>query len=102
MVPISKEILDWFLSMSLKTDTRAGISQIRHCLAWNSWADLSNIKIPTMVVSAEFEPRSTRQTSRRSHEMIANSKLVNLPKTGHMNFMTHPEGLFQAIVNFMQ
>ena len=102
MVPISKEKHDWFLSMALKTDTSAGISQMQHCLAWNSWADLSNIKIPTMVVSAELEPRATRKISQRIHEMIPNSTLVTLRKTGHMHFMTHPEVLFRAIVDFVQ
>ena len=100
--PLTQEKLDWFLALSLKTDTQAGISEIQHSYKWNFEHELHNIKVPTLVVSSEFDSKLLRPATRRIHKLIQNSKLVVILKTGHLPFMENPDGYIQAIVDFVQ
>ena len=57
---------------------------------------LSTIKVPTLIVVGDHD-ESDPSMSRTMHEKIAGSKLVILPKSGHMTFVDQP-GLFEKAV----
>ncbi len=100
--PLSQEKLDWFLELSLKTDTRAGINEIQHSYRWNFEHKLHLIKVPTLVISSEFDSKLLRPATRRIHRLIQNSEMGVILKTGHLPFIENPEGYIQAIVDFVQ
>jgi proline iminopeptidase len=61
---------------------------------------LSSIKVPTLVLvgeNDEVDPSMAQAT----HEKIAGSKLVVLPKSGHMTFVDQPALFEKAIEDFL-
>jgi proline iminopeptidase len=61
---------------------------------------LSSIKVPTLIIAGDHD-ESDPSLSQTMHEKIAGSKLVILPKSGHMTFVDQP-GLFEkAIEDFL-
>ena len=57
---------------------------------------LSTIKVPTLIVVGDHD-ESDPSMSQTMHEKIAGSKLVILPKSGHMTFVDQP-GMFEKSV----
>jgi proline iminopeptidase len=57
---------------------------------------LSTIKVPTLLVVGDHD-ESDPSMSQTMHEKIAGSKLVILPKSGHMTFIDQP-GMFEKSV----
>jgi len=61
---------------------------------------LSSIKVPTLIIAVDHD-ESDPSLSQTMHQKIAGSKLVILPKSGHMTFVDQP-GLFEkAIEDFL-
>ena len=61
---------------------------------------LSSIKVPTLIIAGDHD-ESDPSLSQTMHQKIAGSKLVILPKSGHMTFVDQP-GLFEkAIEDFL-
>lgn len=61
---------------------------------------LSEIKVPTLIIVGEHD-ESDPKMSREMHEKIAGSKLVILPKSGHMTFVDQPEMFLKAVTDFV-
>ncbi len=99
--PQPQEMIDNFNKMSLKTAKNAGLSAIMHSFNRNLEPELHNIKIPTLVISSEFDQKDLRQATLNIHKLIPNSKLVDIKRTGHLPFMENPTDFLQAIVNFI-
>jgi proline iminopeptidase len=57
---------------------------------------LSTIKVPTLLIVGDHD-ESDPSMSQTMHEKIAGSKLVILPKSGHMTFVDQP-GMFEKSV----
>ena len=57
---------------------------------------LSSIRVPTLIIAGEHD-ESDPSLSQTMHEKIADSKLVILPKSGHMTFVDQP-GMFEKAV----
>ena len=57
---------------------------------------LSSIKVPTLIIAGDHD-ESDPSMSKTMHEKIAGSKLVILPKSGHMTFVDQP-GMFEKAV----
>jgi pimeloyl-ACP methyl ester carboxylesterase len=99
--PVPQETIDYFSSMSLKTAKHAGLSAINHCLKQNFEPQLSQIKVPTLVISSEFDQKELRQATLHIHKSIPGSKLADIRKTGHLPFMENPADFLKAIVDFV-
>ena len=99
--PVPQETIDYFKSMSLKTAKHAGLSAINHCMKENFEPLLSRIKVPTLVISSEFDRKELRQATLQIHKSIPGSKLADIPKTGHFPFMENPADFLKAIVDFV-
>ena len=61
---------------------------------------LSQIKVPTLIIVGDHD-ESDPKMSEGMHAKIAGSKLVILPKSGHMTFVDQPEKFLQAVREFV-
>ena len=61
---------------------------------------LPTIKIPTLIIVGDHD-ESDPKMSEEMHAKIAGSKLVILPKSGHMTFVDQPERFVQTVRDFV-
>jgi proline iminopeptidase len=61
---------------------------------------LPEIKVPTLIIVGDHDESDPRM-SQEMHEKIAGSKLVILPKSGHMTFVDQPEMFLKAVGEFV-
>lgn len=61
---------------------------------------LSQIKVPTLIIVGDHD-ESDPKMSKEMHEKIAGSKLVILPKSGHMTFVDQPSLFLDAVREFV-
>jgi proline iminopeptidase len=61
---------------------------------------LPTIHVPTLIVVGDHD-ECDPSLSKEMHEKIANSKLVILPNSGHMNFVDQPEMWQKAVQGFL-
>lgn len=61
---------------------------------------LSQIKVPTLIIVGDHD-ESDPKMSQEMHAKIAGSKLVILPKSGHMTFVDQPEKFIQTVRDFV-
>ena len=62
---------------------------------------LSNIKVPTLIMAGDHD-ECDPSLSREMHDKIAGSKLVILPKSGHMTFVDQPGMFVEAVRSFLK
>jgi pimeloyl-ACP methyl ester carboxylesterase len=63
---------------------------------------LSRIDLPTMIVKGSDDQFVPNANSDLLHELIANSKLVNVPGGGHEMTIDHPKEVKQIILTFVE
>ena len=97
----SKEVIDNFVEMSLKTAKHAGLSAIHYCYTRNLEPELHNITVPTLVISSEYDQKDLRNATLKIHQLIPNSELVDIYDTGHLPFMENPKEFLKAIQDFV-
>jgi proline iminopeptidase len=61
---------------------------------------LSQIKVPTLIIVGDHDESDPRM-SQEMHQKIAGSRLVILPKSGHMTFVDQPEQFLKAVRDFV-
>jgi non-heme chloroperoxidase len=101
MKPQPKEMIDNFVEMSLKTAKHAGLSSIQYCYNRNLEPELDRITVPTLVISSEYDQKDLRKATLKIHQLIPNSKLVDISDTGHLPFIENPKEFLNAIQNFV-
>jgi len=62
---------------------------------------LPSIKVPTLIIVGDHD-ECDPSLSEEMHEKIAGSKLVVLPKSGHMTFVDQPGLFIDAVKNFVR
>jgi proline iminopeptidase len=62
---------------------------------------LSTIRVPTLVIAGEHD-ECDPSLSRTMHDKIAGSRLVFLPKSGHMTFVDQPTMFISDLEEFLQ
>lgn len=62
---------------------------------------LSTIQVPTLVIAGEHD-ECDPSLSRTMHDKIAGSRLVILPKSGHMTFVDQPTMFISDLEEFLQ
>ncbi len=102
MKPPPEDIMEDFVQNSLKTSKQAGLSAIKYCLERNLEPELHKIKVPTLVISSEYDQSTLRKATLNIHKLIPNSELVDIPDTGHLPFMENPDAFLKAIVDFIK
>jgi pimeloyl-ACP methyl ester carboxylesterase len=61
---------------------------------------LPQIKVPTLIIVGDHD-ESDPKMSQEMHAKIAGSKLVILPKSGHMTFVDQPDKFLQTVRDFV-
>jgi proline iminopeptidase len=61
---------------------------------------LPKIKVPTLIIVGDHD-ESDPKMSEQMHAKIAGSKLVILPKSGHMTFVDQPDRFVQTVRDFI-
>jgi pimeloyl-ACP methyl ester carboxylesterase len=65
------------------------------------WVDkLPTIKVPTLIIVGDHD-ESDPVMSKEMHEKIAGSKLVIVPKSGHMTFVDQPNLFMKSVSEFV-
>ena len=100
--PVSQEVIDDLAEMTIKTAPHAGLSAIHYCMTRNLEPELYKIKVPTLVISSEHDSKLLKKATLKIHELIPNSKLVDIPDTGHLPFIENPKAFLEAIVSFVK
>lgn len=74
------------LALTSRTDTTAG---------------LSKIKVPTLVIQGELDTVIPMKAAVALNEKIEGSKLVVIPKVGHLSNLEDPEAFNHALIEFL-
>lgn len=75
------------LALTSRTDTTAG---------------LSKIKVPTLVIQGEFDTVIPMNAAVALNEKIKGSKLVIIPRVGHLSNLEDPEAFNRALIEFLK
>ena len=67
----------------------------------DSAAELSAIKVPTLIIVGENDAVTPPDASRKMHENISGSRLVVLPESGHLSNLEAPEAFNGALAEFL-
>lgn len=67
----------------------------------DSSGDLAAIKIPTLIIVGENDGITPPEASRKMHEHIEASRLVVIPKAGHLSNLEAPEPFNGALAEFL-
>lgn len=63
--------------------------------------DLSNIKVPTLIVNGEYETKSVHKHAKKMEEMIVNSSKVIISQVGHVPNLEKPEIFNRTVMDFL-
>lgn len=59
------------------------------------------VEVPTLIMAGERDPFTSPANVKRLHEGIRGSRLVTLPKCGHLAFVAHPERVADETLAFL-
>jgi pimeloyl-ACP methyl ester carboxylesterase len=62
---------------------------------------LAQIKVPTLVICGEMDKATPVSESKVFHEHISDSKMVIIPKTGHLCYQEDPVSFNSAVLDFL-
>ena len=64
--------------------------------------DISKIKVPTLIISGELEPRATLKQAEKIKGMLRNSSIAVISKAGHFSNVDNPEEFNEVVDNFLK
>ena len=62
---------------------------------------LDNIIVPTLILVGEEDTATVPEKSEKMHRLIEGSKLVKIPRAGHMSPVEEPHLVNQALIQFL-
>lgn len=65
------------------------------------YESLRDIRVPTLILVGENDTATTPDKSERMHDVIADSRLVTIPNSGHMSPVEQPEAVNAAMNHFL-
>ncbi len=71
------------------------------CNVWDRMADIERISVPTLIVGGEADKLTPPKYARYLHEHIPNSRLVLIPRAGHMVMLEAPDTVAREIADFL-
>ncbi len=96
------EIAGWVKKI-VNSNSTLGICRITVALATrlDTTEALAQIKVPTLVVTGEFDKLIPVSKTRDMEEQIPGAQLVVIPKAGHMSNMENPEEFNRQVIGFL-
>jgi pimeloyl-ACP methyl ester carboxylesterase len=67
----------------------------------DSTGDLAKIGVPTLVMVGETDGVTPPEAARRMHEFVGESRLVVLPRVGHLSNLEAPKAFSEALGEFL-
>lgn len=77
------------------------IKTLRATTLYNRTAELDRIAVPTLLVFGEADTLTTPDMGRQMHERIKSSKIVVVPKSGHLVNLEQPDAFEAALEPFL-
>lgn len=68
----------------------------------DSRPDLAGIKVPTLIVVGEGDQITPPEQAEEMHKAIAGSRLVKVPRAGHLALLEQPDAVQEAMVQWAQ
>jgi pimeloyl-ACP methyl ester carboxylesterase len=100
--PQPPSVVEDLVEISLQTPKYAGLSAIRNIYPKNLEPELNRIAIPTLVIASEFDQKDLHDGTLRIHELIPNSRLLDVSGCGHLPFIEKPEYLVKELSTFIK
>lgn len=64
--------------------------------------DVSEIKVPTLIVIGEFEPKTALKQAEKMRRVLRNSLITTISNAGHFSNIDNPKEFNDAIENFLK
>jgi len=64
--------------------------------------DFSEIKVPTLIIVGEFEPKVALKQAEKIKRVLRNSSVAIISKAGHFSNVDNPKEFNEVIVNFLK
>jgi len=71
------------------------------CNVWDRMADIERISVSTLIIGGEADKLTPPKYARYLHEHIPNSRLVLIPRAGHMVMLEAPDRVAREIADFL-
>lgn len=97
----STEILNFTLSEELKTDVDAAVGCLKGMWGWNIQDQLSQIRVPTMIVVGEEDRATPPACSLSLKNSIVSSRIRTISNCGHMISVEKPQELNLIVKEFL-
>jgi pimeloyl-ACP methyl ester carboxylesterase len=98
----SEELIRWIAAELARTPTRNYFEVAKSMWNWEAGPGLSEIEVPTLILSGEHDTVTDPAYSTFMHEQIPGSRLIILKSTGHYAALEQPEIVNTAIIKFFK
>ena len=98
---VSKEIMDWSLSLSLQTPTWSGLRNLETILTEDLREILPQIKVPTLILQGEFDAFVSIAGANYLKGNIDNCDLIVYKESGHIPHWENTEEFNNDLKNFL-
>lgn len=95
---VNQELVEWVNAESERTPTSVILEILQNVKAFNVVSRLSEIQMPTLIITGEFESAVNSQLLDRMVELIPNAKYEVISDAGH-NCMLEKPSAFNSVVN---
>lgn len=85
----------------LETPAAITLGDFEACNAWDRMADVHRIETPTLIIGGEMDRLTPPKYLQYLHEQIPGSRLVIIPRAGHMVMQEIPEPVVREITAFL-
>ena len=89
--------MGWRYDLAIREERRSGTGAPDGEL----WPVLASIPCPTLIVRGAQSDLLTREVAQRMVETMPDTKLVEVPRAGHMVFEDNPEDFLEVVHPFL-
>lgn len=99
---VSQEMINWGVSLTLQASSRAAIEMLRTNFHTDQRAEMPNITVPTLLIHGDADQSTPMEiTSRVTHALIPNSRLVIYQGQPHGLYITAAKRLSEDLRQFI-
>lgn len=99
---VSQEMIDWAIAITLQASPQAAIEMLRTNFQTDQRDELKNITVPTLIVHGSADQSTPLETTgKRTHQMMANSRLKVYEGKPHGLYITEAPRLNADLLDFI-
>jgi pimeloyl-ACP methyl ester carboxylesterase len=99
---VNQELVEWVNAESERTPTKAILEILQHVKAFNVIPRLSEIHVPTLIITGEYESAIDSQRLDQMVEMIPQAKSDVISGAGHNCMLEKPAEFNSIVASFLQ